>query len=215
MTPPRRSNPFTATTRPQLPAPRGAAASGVHAPAFCLAALCAGSLLCMPTAARVPKSPRSASAPRTPTTAEILAPSATAPADALPDDRVIYRCGNSYSPHPCPNAAPLDVDDPRTRAQRLQAQDVAVRDKRLAAWLEAGRHQRETPAGTPAEAPKNIRAHAAKGCVPSKSVVCPTPRPRRTVVRSATNPASGTPTVAPTPRVVRPTASPGSATPAR
>ncbi len=127
--------------------------------------------------ARTPRTPRAAS---TPSTAQILAPSAATVPDALPPDRVVYRCGNSYSARPCGDAAPLDVADARSPAQRLQAEDVAARDKRLASWLEAGRHEREKVVSDPA---KPHIARAAAGCVESAAIACvpKKPRPRHAV----------------------------------
>jgi hypothetical protein len=147
--------------------------------------LCAASLWVDFAAARTPRAPRAAS---TPSTAQILAPSAATVPDALPPDRVIYRCGNSYSPQACADARPLEVADPRSEGQRLQAADVAARDKRLARWFEAGRHEREGAASEP----KKARTRAVKGacvetaanaCVPKKA------RPRHAVSKAASGAA--------------------------
>jgi len=155
--------------------PRASHAPRSRTPALCAAMLCAGSLWADATQARAPRAPRAAS---TPSTAQILAPSAATVPDALPPDRLIYRCGNSYSPHACADAKALDVDDPRTDHQRLQAEDVAVRDKRLASWLEAGRREREGAASEPGKA----RSRANRGCVASATVACDV---RKTKVRRA------------------------------
>ena len=116
-----------------------------HVPALCAAMLCAGSLWAdaAEAATRKPHAPRAAS---TPSTAQILAPSAATVPDDLPSARLIYRCGNTYSPQACGNAKPLDVQDARSDAQRRQSQDLTARDKRMARWLEAERRDRETPA---------------------------------------------------------------------
>ncbi len=95
--------------------------------------------------------------------------------DALPPDRTIYRCGNSYSARPCGDAPPLDVADARSPAQRLQAEDVAARDKRLAAWLEAGRHDRERAASAPGRA-RGARAMA--GCADTAANPCTPKKPQ-------------------------------------
>ena len=142
-----------------------------RAPALCAAMLCAGSLLADAAQARTPRAPRAAS---TPSTAQILAPSAAVVPDALPAEQQVYRCGNTYSPHACPDARPLDVADPRSAGQRLQADDVAARDKRLAAWLEAGRHEREGAASEP----RTARTRVVNGCVASASVVCEIRKPK-------------------------------------
>ena len=44
----------------------------------------------------------------------------------------IYRCGQTYSRIPCPNAKTIAVDGHPTAAQRAEGRQVAVREKRLA-----------------------------------------------------------------------------------
>ncbi len=145
----------------------------------CLALLCAG-LLCADSAwPKKERAPKPASAP---TTAQILEPSAAASPDALAPDKRVYRCGNSYSARPCAGAAPLDVADPRTDAQRRQSAELTARDQRLAAWYEAGRHDREkapsAPAGgRPASAAAACTSTIMMSCVPKK------PRKRTAVVK--------------------------------
>ena len=147
--------------------------------ALALALSCLGLVDAGAASARKPHPPRAASSP---STAQILAPSAAAVPDALPGGPV-YRCGDSYSAHACSGSAakPLAVDDARTDAQRLQAQDVAARDKRLAAWYEAGRQQREARASAPAP---GRAAAAAPACVSTSTMACvpKKPRPRRLLV---------------------------------
>jgi hypothetical protein len=155
-----------ATARATQPA----RARRTRTPALCVAMLCAGTLWAG-AQARTPRAPRAAS---TPSTAQILAPSAAAVPDALPPDRTIYRCGNSYSARPCGDAPPLDVADARSPAQRLQAEDVAARDKRLASWLEAGRHERERAASP--ERPRVARASTA--CADTAANPCKPKKPR-------------------------------------
>ena len=150
-----------------------------RAPALCAALLCAGSLWADAAAARTPRAPRAAS---TPSTAQILAPSAATVPDALPPEQSIYRCGNSYSPHACADAKTIAAADTRTAGQRLQAQDIATRDKRLAAWLEAGRREREAAAS----GPKTGRAPASQACVPSAAVVCEIRKTKARHVKPAT-----------------------------
>lgn len=124
--------------------------------------------------------PAQASAP---STEQILAPSATTVPDALPVDRQVWRCGNSYSAHPCAGAAtkPLDVADGRSDAQRRQSVDLTARDKRLASWYEAARHQREAVASAPVRA----RAPAASAaCVDTTMMHCVPRKPRSRTVTS-------------------------------
>jgi hypothetical protein len=61
----------------------------------------------------------------------------------------VYRCGpggREFSQTPCKEAPPLDASDPRTAAQREQAQANARKDAELAAKLERERHARESAA---------------------------------------------------------------------
>ena len=151
--------------------------------------LCAAHLCADASATRKPKHPKAASAP---STAQILAPSAATVPDALPPDRVIYRCGNSYSPRPCADeaATPMDVADARSDAQRRQAEDVSARDKRLASWMEAGRREREKAASEPTRARVS---RASTGCVETATIACTPkkPRPRHAVSKKASGAALG------------------------
>lgn len=162
---------LSTTSRGRRRIGRDARRRRARAPALCVAMLCAGSLWADATPARTPRAPRAAS---TPSTAQILAPAAATVPDPLPADRLIYRCGNSYSTHACADAKPLAIDDPRTTAQRLQAEDVATRDKRLASWLEAGRREREGAASQP----KKGRARTNKACIASAQIACDVRKPK-------------------------------------
>jgi hypothetical protein len=132
---------------------------------------------------RAPRPPRDGEA----STATFLTDRPALAASGPPGANAVYRCGNTYSATPCAGAGtgtpPLDVDDPRTAAQRRQGQDVAAREKRLAAWLTAQRHEREGPLPSPLS--KKTRAKAVKGCVPTVALACPdakTSRPRRAAI---------------------------------
>ena len=67
----------------------------------------------------------------------------------------IYRCGATgsrvYSQKPCPEGQLIDSADPRSAAQRAEAQTVAARERRMAAEMERER-RRQQAAQTPAEA---------------------------------------------------------------
>lgn len=106
--------------------------------------------------------------------ASILLSVATAAASAAP----IYRCGQSYSSIPCPNGKLLDAGDPRTAAQRAEAQRVMAREKRAAAQMERDRRARESatvpalatkvdgqplPAAPAASVPAKAKKKRAKG----------------------------------------------------
>jgi len=163
------------TTRFHLPLPIAPLARGLalaRTPAIATALWGALVLGVDARQARAPHAHKPASAP---STEQILAPSATAVPDALPPERQIWRCGDSYAAHPCAGQAakPLDVADPRSEAQRRQSEDITARDKRLAAWYEAGRRRRDTPASAPwpARAPAASAACAdttMMHCVPKK-----------------------------------------------
>lgn len=47
----------------------------------------------------------------------------------------VYRCGNTYSPIPCPEGKVVEATDTRTAAQRAEARRVAIDDQRLAAEM--------------------------------------------------------------------------------
>ena len=168
------------TTVPRSRAPaRHASARRPRTRAICAAMLCAAHL-CADATARKPRHSGAASAP---STAQILAPSAATVPDALPADKTIYRCGNTYSAHACSDAKPLDVADARSDAQRRQADDVTARDERLASWYAAGRHERETIASAPAT---NRRTAAAAQCVSNTTMTCVPRKPRsRTEISTA------------------------------
>lgn len=149
---------------------------------ICLATLCADADATTSHKARVPRAASS------PSTAQILAPSADTLPDDLPAERQVWRCGSSYSAHPCAGARPLAVDDARTEAQRRQSADLTARDKRLAAWYEASRRERETIASAPAQGGRKAAIAvctdtAMMTCVPKK------PRSRKILTSGASGPA--------------------------
>ena len=171
----------TATAR----AARHARRRRACARASCAALLCAG--LCATDAgAKKPRPPKAASSP---STAQILAPSVATVPDALPPDRQVWRCGNSYSPRPCPgaDAKPLDVADARSDAQRRQSQDLVARDKRLAAWYEAGRRERDTLASAPA---RGRPASAIVICASTTMMTCVPKKPRARHATTAAPPGT-------------------------
>ena len=57
--------------------------------------------------------------------------------------QTIYRCGNSYSQAPCAGGTALQLEDPRSEAQRQAAVQGTERDMALARTLEESRHQDE------------------------------------------------------------------------
>ena len=92
---------------------------------------------------------------------------ALAALSSLATAQVSYKCGNSYSQTPCPDAVVLDKTDQRTSAQRAQADLATQRDARLAKTMEKARLQQEakdlaanTPA-TKASRPASASKHSA------------------------------------------------------
>ena len=45
--------------------------------------------------------------------------------------QVAFRCGNTYSQEPCPQARLVEVSDPRSASQRADALLLAANDKQL------------------------------------------------------------------------------------
>jgi len=61
----------------------------------------------------------------------------------------IYRCGREYSQTPCSGGRLIDTADPRSAAQRAEAQRVLAREQELGAQMERERRAQEaghTPA---------------------------------------------------------------------
>ena len=146
--------------------------------ASCAALLCACCCVAA-AAARKPHPPKAASSP---STEQILAPSAATIPDALPLDKQVWRCGSSYSRRPCPgsDAKPLDIADARSDAQRRQAIDLTARDKRLAAWYEAARRAREPVASAPTA---GRAASMITVCASTTMMTCVPKRPEARHVR--------------------------------
>ena len=178
------SNPPNAVTRTHGLA-RDARRRCARAPAMGVALMCVATLCAGDTRSHKARPPRAASSP---STAQILGPSAATMPDALPADTLVYRCGNSYSARPCVGAgtgAPsLDMADARTDAQRRQSEDLTVRDKRLASWYEAGRRERETIASAPTP---GRRASASATCIDTAMMSCVPKKPRTRLVLSTTS----------------------------
>jgi hypothetical protein len=162
-----------------------------RASVLCVALLCATGLGAGTAQARKPRAPKPASAP---STEQILAPSAATVPDALPTDKSIYRCGSTYSSRPCADARPLAVADARSDAQRRQAEDVSARDKRMAAWLEAGRHEREAAsAPRPGRVAKPVKKCVTRAGKPCKVDDAAAPQTRQAYLPAPPKVAAGKP----------------------
>jgi hypothetical protein len=97
---------------------------------------------------------------------------------APPGDAPVYRCGNLFTQVPCPDATSLDIRDPRSEEERQQGADVAAREKRLAATLEAERHARERLPAPSARPQARSVCVAASGPAAGQAVPCPARRSR-------------------------------------
>jgi len=107
---------------------------------------------------------------RLPLTAALSCALAALP--SLATAQLSYKCGNSYSQTPCPDAVVLDKTDQRTSAQKTQADQATQRDARLANTMEKARLQQEakdlaantpaTKASRPASASKHSKDKAKK-----------------------------------------------------
>ena len=65
---------------------------------------------------------------------------------ALGQDAPVYRCGNTYQAKPCAGGVPVDVADPRSEAQRREAEAARQRDAALARQMSAERRAAEREA---------------------------------------------------------------------
>ena len=53
--------------------------------------------------------------------------------------QTVYRCGDSYSQQPCPDARPVPAEDARTAAQRKESLQATQRDAQAAHRMEEAR----------------------------------------------------------------------------
>ena len=105
---------------------------------------------------------------------------------ALAQDAPVYRCGNTYQARPCAGGVPVDAADPRSDAQRREAEAARQRDALLARQMVAERRTAEREAarsGGPANlgpraapAPAKPASAAAKAHKKPKSIK---PKPKR------------------------------------
>jgi hypothetical protein len=96
--------------------------------------------------------------------------------------QTIYRCGNEYTRVPCPNGKPIESLEPRTAAQRAEARQQLIDEKRQGAEMERDRLRKEA-ALKPALASSLSAAPAAHAAsAPSKK---PSQKKRQHKVQSA------------------------------
>ena len=83
---------------------------------------------------------------RLPPVRQVLLWALLAAGPALAQDAPVYRCGNTYQARPCAGGAPVDVADPRSDAQRREAEAARQRDAALARQMAAERRAAEREA---------------------------------------------------------------------
>ncbi|MEO8808094.1 MAG: hypothetical protein ABI433_18590 [Burkholderiaceae bacterium] len=100
--------------------------------------------------------------------------------------QTVYRCANTYSQAPCPQATLVEVGDERSAAQQAEARRVAADERRLAADMRRERlaDERATRVGGAA----SLSGHA-----PAKLVAL---EPRHKKKRAALKPQTSTDFVA-------------------
>ena len=76
--------------------------------------------------------------------------------------QTLYRCGNEYRDTPCPNGVAVDARDPRTPAQKSEAQSLTAKEGALAERMEKSRLQSE------AVAAKRLQAQAQREAAQEK-----------------------------------------------
>ena len=94
----------------------------------------------------------------------------------------VYRCANVYTQTPCPEGRIVDATDPRTAAQRAEAQRVAAQEKQLAVDMQRERLTEQLAARPAAASSLSGAAPAAVGVVE---------RPRAKKKRIVVKPARG------------------------
>jgi len=85
--------------------------------------------------------------------------------------QVTYRCGNSYSQTPCPDAVIVNTDDKRTAEQKAQTDMATQRGAKTADAMEKARLQQEArdlAANTPTSKASGPAAAGKKKTDPSK-----------------------------------------------
>jgi hypothetical protein len=107
---------------------------------------------------------------------------AALPTTPLAADAPVYRCGNTYSPTPCPGGAAVQAADARTEAQRREAQDAHRREAALAEQLAAERQARERAAQ------KQVAARIGPAAAPLPPPAASKPKPLSHKKKSAKAP---------------------------
>ena len=113
---------------------------------------------------------------------------------ALAQDAPVYRCGNSYQARPCAGGAPVDVADPRSDAQRREAEAARQRDAVLARQWAAERSAAERDAAR-SGGPANLGPRAAPAPARTASAAAKPPKkpkqPKSLKLKAKPVPAAG------------------------
>lgn len=76
--------------------------------------------------------------------------------------QAVYRCGSSYSEHPCDGGRAVATTDARSTVQQAESQRAAVRDGRLADGMERERRRAEARAEREAARERKARAQSER-----------------------------------------------------
>jgi len=76
--------------------------------------------------------------------------------------QAVYRCGSSYSEHPCEGGRAVAATDARSAAQQAESQRAVARDVRLADGLERERRRVEAKAEREAARERKARAQSER-----------------------------------------------------
>lgn len=92
--------------------------------------------------------------------------------------QTVYKCGNTYSQVPCPDARTVQIDDKREPEQKQQADAAIRRDTKLAKSLEKERLALEklTPSATPPKRKASATAALKKETQEAKTLTKITPK---------------------------------------
>ena len=83
--------------------------------------------------------------------------------------QTVYRCGNSYSQRPCPDAKAVDVSDSRSRDQKAQSDAAVQQDKQAADSLEKTRLKQEALAARSKSASKSSNGGHQRTAAPEQA----------------------------------------------
>jgi hypothetical protein len=85
--------------------------------------------------------------------------------------QTVYKCGNTYSQVPCPNATPVNAEDARAPEQKQQADAITQRELKHAKSLEQARLAQEKAAARTAKAQSKAKTkhQAASDSKPAKA----------------------------------------------